>query len=300
MNQQQQQGGSNNEQQVLSPAASEEPSRQQPHTTDLAPNLVDPMDVDEEYLYKITSKHSSDDHSIGGSSISEISGPKSPNELVMMVDDHQHQTKMMKPPPIPQPSTSIPKSHLSRADSRNSTDSSFGRQSSQTSDYGWFEDVHISTEHGGNTPILKRSKQDIGKTMEASNIPLVMMDQAAAASTDTPKKDGLSLLPHLTLAGDSNDEMQQVLLDPPLDLETGKLIVYVRTLVNFDTSRLGGTGHNGVAERTSKRSNAFFFSRCSCCCCCCCCGGVYTNLQPKDVNTAAPLHCCCRCQSTTP
>ena len=240
MNQQQQQQG-NTSSEHAAVASSEEPSHQ---TTEFGvANVVDPMDVDEDGPQKISSNNHSDDHSIGGSSISEISAPKSPDNLtIMMINDHPQAIKaaaaITKPPPIPQAagissSSSIPKSHLARADSRNSTDSSFGRQSSQTSDYGWFEDVH---PEGSTTPRLKRSKAT--DMVALSDEP--MMEPAAAKAP--PKEKGLSLLPHLTLAGDSSsDEMQQVLLDPPLDLETGKFLPYVSYFVGVLTSCLGGT-----------------------------------------------------------
>ncbi|KAG7347642.1 hypothetical protein IV203_016347 [Nitzschia inconspicua] len=138
---------------------------------------------------------------------------------------------------------------LSRSDSRNSGDSysSYGRQSSQNSsrDWGWFEE----TEHG-NTPNLSNNKlhrPPLNKEEEKFLLRQQKHHQAAAAKAsvsntgndtsmdedDFPslkkgvkkkkKGKGTSVLAHLALTANDDliiDETQQVLLDPPADLES--------------------------------------------------------------------------------
>jgi hypothetical protein len=164
------------------------------------------------------------------------------------------------PGPLPHNKTavvsSIPKPNnirnLSRTDSRNSTDSygsSIGRQSSQNSsrDWGWFEE----TEHGNMTPHAVRrgplthreelhllnqkqrqqQQQRATTTTHFSNHDtIMMMDEDAPSlkkgSKSTKRKGtGTSLLPYLALTASDDmllDETQQILLDPPTDLESGK------------------------------------------------------------------------------
>jgi hypothetical protein len=218
--------------------SSEQPSFHPPNSDITTLHIVDPMDVEEDEQNDNNKNNSTDDYSIGGSSISDISaGGKSTsdNPMVMVVDERNnidYDTKMTmqtsEPPPVAPNDTTmaLPKAQLARADSN--TDSSYGRQSSQTSDYGWFEDVHVSTEQGNSTPTLKRTKPDHyhhhhHHHHQASTTPLVMMEQANTAATGPGTlRKGMTLLPHLALTGESSDEMQQVLLDPPLDLEHGE------------------------------------------------------------------------------
>jgi hypothetical protein len=134
--------------------------------------------------------------------------------------------------------------NLNRSDSRNSSDSyasSLGRQSSQNSsrDWGWFEE----TEHGHMTsyafrrgPLTvkeelqllnqqqrqqKRASLTQGKTSVEDDAPTLKK----GSRSNTRKGLGTSLLPHMDLMsidGMLLDETQQILLDPPTDLESGK------------------------------------------------------------------------------